>query len=66
MLDTIGVLALAGYPILGAYRSLRGGHRMTAHILKALFADDSAWSLVQAPQSTSAIPATRTVDTMLL
>jgi UDP-3-O-[3-hydroxymyristoyl] N-acetylglucosamine deacetylase len=50
MLDAVGDLALAGYPILGAYRSVRGGHRLNAHVLKALFADASAWTLVEAPR----------------
>jgi UDP-3-O-[3-hydroxymyristoyl] N-acetylglucosamine deacetylase len=50
MLDAVGDLALAGYPLLGAYRSVRGGHRLNAGVLKAMFADASAWSLVQAPR----------------
>jgi len=50
MLDAVGDLALAGYPLLGAYRSVRGGHRLNANVLKALFADSSAWALVQAPR----------------
>jgi len=50
MLDAVGDLALAGYPLLGAYRSVRGGHRLNASVLKALFADSSAWTLVQAPR----------------
>ena len=50
MLDAVGDLALSGYPLLGAYRSVRGGHRLNASVLKALFADASAWTLVQAPR----------------
>ena len=50
MLDAVGDLALAGYPILAAYRSMRGGHRLNAHVLKALFADEDAWALVEAPR----------------
>ena len=50
MLDAVGDLALAGYQILGAYRSVRGGHRLNASVLKTLFADASAWTLVQAPR----------------
>ncbi len=49
MLDAVGDLALAGRPILGSYRSLRGGHRLNAYVLKALFADRNAWTLVEAP-----------------
>lgn len=50
MLDAIGDLALAGAPLLGAYRSVRGGHRLNAHVLKALFADADAWAVVHAPK----------------
>jgi UDP-3-O-[3-hydroxymyristoyl] N-acetylglucosamine deacetylase len=49
-LDAVGDLALAGAPILGAYRSRRGGHRLNALVLKALFADPDAWTLVEAPR----------------
>jgi UDP-3-O-[3-hydroxymyristoyl] N-acetylglucosamine deacetylase len=57
MLDAVGDLTLAGNPILGAYRSLRGGHRLNAHVVKALLADASAWTIVEAP----AIRGTREV-----
>ncbi len=50
MLDAVGDLALAGRPILGSYRSVRGGHRLNSHVLKALFADRSAWTIVEAPK----------------
>jgi UDP-3-O-[3-hydroxymyristoyl] N-acetylglucosamine deacetylase len=50
MLDAVGDLALAGYPLLAYYRSVRGGHRLNAHILKAVFADPGAWTMVQAPR----------------
>jgi len=45
-LDAIGDLALAGAPLLGAYRSLRGGHKLNHAVLSALMADPSAWRLV--------------------
>lgn len=48
MLDAVGDLSLAGRPLLGSYRSVRGGHRLNAHVLKALFADSSAWTVVEA------------------
>ena len=50
MLDAIGDLALAGAPLLGAYRSVRGGHRLNAHVLQAMFADADAWTYVHAPR----------------
>jgi len=49
-LDAVGDLALAGVPILGAFRSKRGGHRLNALVLKALFADADAWTMVEAPR----------------
>ncbi|MFM2422377.1 MAG: UDP-3-O-[3-hydroxymyristoyl] N-acetylglucosamine deacetylase [Pseudomonadota bacterium] len=50
MLDAVGDLALAGAPILGLYRSVKGGHRLNAHMLQALFADSEAWTWVRAPR----------------
>src|SRR5215211_7080824 len=38
-LDAIGDLALAGAPILGAYRSVRGGHKLNHAVLAALLGD---------------------------
>ena len=43
VLDAIGDLALAGAPLLGAYRSVRGGHKLNYAVLSALMADTSAW-----------------------
>jgi UDP-3-O-[3-hydroxymyristoyl] N-acetylglucosamine deacetylase len=48
-LDAVGDMALAGAPILGSYRSVRGGHRLNAYVLKQLFADAEAWTMVRAP-----------------
>ena len=48
-LDAIGDLALAGAPLLGAYRSVRGGHKLNHAVLSALMADRSAWRMVEAP-----------------
>jgi UDP-3-O-[3-hydroxymyristoyl] N-acetylglucosamine deacetylase len=50
-LDAIGDLALAGAPLLGAYRSVRGGHKLNHAVLSALMADQSAWTWVDAPQA---------------
>lgn len=47
-LDAIGDLALAGAPILGCYRSYRGGHKLNSLVLKALLADRSAFDFVEA------------------
>ena len=49
VLDAVGDLALAGMPILGCYRSYRGGHSLNVRALQALIADESAWTMVEAP-----------------
>ena len=46
-LDAIGDLSLAGAPILGAYRSVRGGHKLNHAVLSALMADRTAWRVVE-------------------
>jgi len=46
-LDAIGDLALAGAPILGLYRSVRGGHKLNHAVLSALVSDLSAWTVVE-------------------
>ena len=55
MLDAVGDLALAGAPLLASYRSVRGGHRLNARVLQALFADDEAWTRVDAPRVRDAV-----------
>jgi UDP-3-O-[3-hydroxymyristoyl] N-acetylglucosamine deacetylase len=49
--DALGDLALAGAPLIGAYRSVRGGHKLNHAILMALMADRSAWSYVEMPET---------------
>lgn len=48
-LDAIGDLALAGAPIIGTYRAFCPGHKMNALALSALFADRSAYAMVEEP-----------------
>jgi UDP-3-O-[3-hydroxymyristoyl] N-acetylglucosamine deacetylase len=47
VLDAVGDLALAGLPLLGIYRSLRGGHKLNHAVLTALMADRSAWRVLE-------------------
>ena len=47
VLDAVGDLALAGAPLLAAYRTVRGGHRLNYAVLSALMADPSAWRVVE-------------------
>lgn len=46
LLDAIGDLYLAGGVILGAYDGHKAGHAMNNAILKALFADERNWEIV--------------------
>jgi UDP-3-O-[3-hydroxymyristoyl] N-acetylglucosamine deacetylase len=55
VLDAIGDLALAGQPLLAAYRTVRGGHKLNHAVLSALMADRSAWRVIEATE-----PARRT------
>jgi UDP-3-O-[3-hydroxymyristoyl] N-acetylglucosamine deacetylase len=50
VLDAVGDLALAGQPLLAAYRTVRGGHKLNHAVLSALMADRSAWRLVEAAE----------------
>jgi UDP-3-O-[3-hydroxymyristoyl] N-acetylglucosamine deacetylase len=47
VLDVIGDLALAGLPLLGAFRSVRGGHKLNHAVLTALLADRTAYRVVE-------------------
>jgi UDP-3-O-[3-hydroxymyristoyl] N-acetylglucosamine deacetylase len=49
ILDAIGDLALAGATLQATYRAHAPGHKVNAMILERLFADRSAWSLVDLP-----------------
>ena len=51
MLDAVGDLCLAGAPLLGAFKSYKGGHKLNSLVLQALFADAANWALVQAPRT---------------
>jgi UDP-3-O-[3-hydroxymyristoyl] N-acetylglucosamine deacetylase len=50
-LDAVGDLALAGAPLIGRFRSYRGGHKINFRVLQALFATRGAWDYVTAPQA---------------
>jgi UDP-3-O-[3-hydroxymyristoyl] N-acetylglucosamine deacetylase len=50
ILDAIGDLALAGQPLLAAYRTVRGGHKLNHAVLSALMADPSAWRVIEAAE----------------
>ena len=44
VLDAVGDLALAGAPLLGTYRLVRGGHKLNHAVLCALMSNKSAWT----------------------
>ncbi len=57
MLDALGDLSLAGYPILGRYVGVRAGHAMTNRLLRAVFADPDAYAIAPcAPHLLSRLP----------
>lgn len=57
MLDAVGDLALAGGPILGRYVGERAGHALTNRLLRAVFADPTAYALVDCgPQTLGKLP----------
>jgi UDP-3-O-[3-hydroxymyristoyl] N-acetylglucosamine deacetylase len=43
-IDAIGDLALAGAPLIGFYRSVRGGHKLNHAVVSALMSDPTAWT----------------------
>jgi len=43
LLDALGDLYLAGCPIIGHFRGIRGGHNLNRKLLQALFATPEAW-----------------------
>jgi UDP-3-O-[3-hydroxymyristoyl] N-acetylglucosamine deacetylase len=48
LLDAVGDLALAGAPLHGRFIAHRSGHGLNNRLLRALFADGSAWREVSA------------------
>jgi UDP-3-O-[3-hydroxymyristoyl] N-acetylglucosamine deacetylase len=57
VLDVIGDLALAGLPLLGTFRSVRGGHKLNHAVLTALLADRTAYRVVETEARRSRTPA---------
>jgi UDP-3-O-[3-hydroxymyristoyl] N-acetylglucosamine deacetylase len=43
ILDSVGDLYLAGAPIIGHFHGCRSGHALNNQLLRAMFADESAW-----------------------
>ena len=63
MLDATGDLALAGAPLLARYTGHRAGHAMTNRLLRALFADPTAWRWEQCtPELEGRLPGAGVAD----
>jgi UDP-3-O-[3-hydroxymyristoyl] N-acetylglucosamine deacetylase len=57
MLDALGDLALAAAPLIGLYSGNRAGHALTNDLLRALFADPTAWRRVDCdPVQAASLP----------
>ncbi|ALJ82356.1 UDP-3-O-acyl-N-acetylglucosamine deacetylase [Ketogulonicigenium vulgare] len=54
MLDALGDLYTAGAPIIGRYTGLKAGHALTNRLLRALFADPTAWRRVSCNRAMAA------------
>ena len=65
VLDTVGDLFLAGYPIVGAFEGVRSGHAMNCQIVKALLADETAW-VIEELEDTTSQPAEVSASTLPL
>nr|WP_237072749.1 UDP-3-O-acyl-N-acetylglucosamine deacetylase [Pseudaestuariivita rosea] len=51
ILDAMGDLALAGYPLLARYTGTRAGHAITNKLLRVLFADPTAYRIIKCDSS---------------
>ncbi|MCJ8144665.1 UDP-3-O-acyl-N-acetylglucosamine deacetylase [Ancylobacter sp. A5.8] len=47
-LDAVGDLAISGLPLMGRFRSYRGGHKLNFAVIEALLSDRSAYEIVEA------------------
>ena len=55
MLDVLGDLALAGVPIIGAFKGSKSGHSLTNKLLRKLFSDSSAFEMSVCSEKTASI-----------
>ena len=56
VLDAVGDLTLAGGPIIGHFHGVRSGHALPNQLLRALFADASAWAWTPLTAAAAAAP----------
>ena len=55
MLDVLGDLALAGAPIVGAFKGIKSGHSVTNQLLRKLFSDSSSFEMSICSNETAGI-----------
>lgn len=60
ILDCIGDLYLAGGPVIGEVIASRSGHELNNRLLRAVFADDDAWTQVDAAAQADLRPILQT------
>ncbi len=65
ILDAVGDLYLAGAPIIGAFHGIRSGHALNNRLLKALFADQTAWTWTTVAPGSAAAQGMNTTDNAL-
>ncbi|CAA7616341.1 UDP-3-O-(3-hydroxymyristoyl) N-acetylglucosamine deacetylase [Candidatus Terasakiella magnetica] len=56
VLDAVGDLYLAGAPLLGHFHGVRSGHAVNNQLLRALFADQTAWTYSTTTPGSAAAP----------
>ncbi len=54
VLDAVGDLYLAGYPIIGAFYAHKSGHALNNRLLRTLLQEKSAWEIVEFPDENKA------------
>ncbi len=56
ILDAVGDLYLAGAPLIGHFHGIRCGHALNNQLLRALFADSTAWAWTTITPGSAAAP----------
>jgi UDP-3-O-[3-hydroxymyristoyl] N-acetylglucosamine deacetylase len=56
ILDAVGDLALAGAPLIGHFRGVRCGHAINNRLLRTLFANADAWTMVDMQSADAGAP----------
>ncbi len=66
VLDCVGDLLLAGAPVIGHFHGVRPGHALNNKALRALFADDAAWALIDMDEIAESLTLDREYKTAAL